>query len=86
MPTTPDSRSAKSRPTRNPRAPRKSASRTRATPRSEPSEAQPDSYRERVAVAAYYLAERRGFAPGNELEDWLTAERDLDGSPDAVEG
>jgi hypothetical protein len=30
----------------------------------------------RIAVAAYYLAEKRGFAPGGELEDWLDAERD----------
>lgn len=34
--------------------------------------------RARIAIAAYYRAERRGFAPGRELEDWLEAERDLD--------
>ena len=28
----------------------------------------------RVAETAYYLAERRGFQPGRELEDWLQAE------------
>ena len=28
----------------------------------------------RIALAAYYLAERRGFAPGGELSDWLAAE------------
>lgn len=27
-----------------------------------------------VAEAAYYLAEKRGFAPGREFEDWLQAE------------
>ena len=27
-----------------------------------------------VAVSAYYKAQARGFAPGNELEDWLAAE------------
>jgi len=27
-----------------------------------------------VAVAAYYLAERRGFRPGREQEDWQHAE------------
>ena len=27
-----------------------------------------------VATTAYYIAERRGFAPGHELEDWLAAE------------
>ena len=30
--------------------------------------------RELIAVAAYYLAERRNFEPGHETEDWLTAE------------
>ena len=29
---------------------------------------------EMIATAAYYLAEQRGFTPGNELEDWLSAE------------
>lgn len=33
--------------------------------------------RRRVATAAYFRAERRGFVPGYELEDWLTAERQL---------
>jgi hypothetical protein len=33
--------------------------------------------RRRIAMAAYYRAERRGFAPGGELEDWLEAEREL---------
>jgi hypothetical protein len=33
-----------------------------------------------VATAAYYRAERRGFRPGHELEDWLAAERDVDGA------
>ncbi len=31
-----------------------------------------------VAVAAYYLAERRGFSPGREREDWQCAERQID--------
>ncbi len=30
-----------------------------------------------VAEAAYYRAEKRGFNPGRELDDWLAAERDL---------
>lgn len=29
---------------------------------------------ERIRVAAYLLAEQRGFTPGHELEDWLAAE------------
>lgn len=31
-----------------------------------------------IAEAAYYLAERRGFAPGYELEDWLAAESEIE--------
>jgi hypothetical protein len=30
-----------------------------------------------IATAAYYLAERRNFAPGHELEDWLEAETEI---------
>lgn len=33
-----------------------------------------------IARAAYYRAERRGFAPGYELEDWLEAEAEVDAS------
>ncbi len=31
-----------------------------------------------IAEAAYYHAERRGFAPGNETQDWLRAEAEID--------
>jgi hypothetical protein len=30
-----------------------------------------------IALAAYFRSERRGFAPGYELEDWLAAEREV---------
>ena len=30
--------------------------------------------REEIAVAAYFRAEKRGFAPGREIDDWLAAE------------
>lgn len=33
----------------------------------------------RIALAAYLRAEARGFGPGKELEDWLVAEREVDG-------
>ena len=33
---------------------------------------------EQIAEAAYLRAERRGFAPGLEIEDWLEAEREID--------
>jgi DUF2934 family protein len=31
-----------------------------------------------IAEAAYFIAMRRGFYPGHELEDWLTAENEVD--------
>ena len=31
----------------------------------------------RIAEAAYYSAERRGFSPGSALDDWLMAEREV---------
>ena len=34
--------------------------------------------RQLVATEAYFLAERRGFAGGNELEDWVAAEAAVD--------
>jgi hypothetical protein len=33
---------------------------------------------EMIRKAAYLLAERRGFRPGRELEDWLAAEHQVD--------
>lgn len=33
---------------------------------------------EMVAVAAYFLAERRGFTPGGAHDDWLRAEQQID--------
>jgi HSP20 family protein len=33
---------------------------------------------QRIATAAYYRAERRGFNSGNEIQDWLEAEKDMD--------
>ena len=36
------------------------------------------SRRAMIAEAAYYHAERRGFAPGGEEQDWLRAEAEVD--------
>ncbi len=30
-----------------------------------------------IQMAAYHLAEKRGFAPGHELDDWLEAEAQI---------
>jgi hypothetical protein len=38
----------------------------------------PNVRRQLVAAEAYFRAERRGFAAGNELEDWVTAEAAVD--------
>lgn len=68
---------------------------TPATPRTLPTDMQPplealpapvdsalsndESMRQRIAEAAYYHAEQRGFAPGHELDDWLAAEAEIVG-------
>ncbi len=31
-----------------------------------------------VEIAAYFRAERRGFEPGRELEDWIAAEAEVE--------
>ena len=36
-----------------------------------------DEVQRRIAVAAYYRAEQRGFAPGHELDDWYAAEAEV---------
>lgn len=33
-----------------------------------------------IAMNAYYKAEQRGFVPGHELDDWLTAETEVNNS------
>ncbi|MGF1613915.1 MAG: DUF2934 domain-containing protein [Gammaproteobacteria bacterium] len=36
-----------------------------------------ETRRQLIELAAYYRAERRGFAPGGELQDWLEAEGEV---------
>ena len=43
-----------------------------------PDERTMQSRRRRVEESAYYRAERRGFAPGAELDDWYAAEAEED--------
>ncbi|HEY5806633.1 MAG TPA: DUF2934 domain-containing protein [Povalibacter sp.] len=40
------------------------------------------SREERIAIAAYWRAAQRQFAPGHELDDWLKAEQEIDHAPD----
>lgn len=35
---------------------------------------------EQIAMIAYLKAEARGFFPGRELEDWLEAEKEVNGN------
>lgn len=37
-----------------------------------------DERQRMIAVLAYQMAEHRGFVPGNELNDWLVAEAEVD--------
>ena len=38
----------------------------------------PEQRRCHVEIAAYFMAERHGFTPGHEREDWLAAEAEID--------
>jgi hypothetical protein len=59
------------------RAAASAASDTESTPVSS-TETTAEARRRRTAIAAFYRAQARGFAPGKELEDWLEAEREID--------
>ena len=39
---------------------------------------EPERRNAMISDAAYFLAEQRDFASGHELDDWLTAERDIE--------
>jgi hypothetical protein len=67
-------------------------SRARSAPRTEPTDSPSrvrarraagaavtaEARREMIAENAYLRAERRGFAPGHEVADWLAAEQEVD--------
>lgn len=67
-------------PTPNARNTRKTTSSkpTRKAPTSVAPLIDPQRRRALIAEAAYFRAERRGFAPGHEAEDWLAAEVEVD--------
>ncbi len=37
----------------------------------------PDKFRAMIAERAYHKAEKRGFAVGHEMNDWLEAEQEV---------
>ncbi len=60
----------------------KTSTRTRPVPAADKPDSSAGNYecpREQIiAEAAYFRAEQRGFAPGNEMSDWLQAEVDVE--------
>lgn len=56
----------------------KAAEATTATRRTRAARIDPEQRRSYVEVAAYYIAERRGFADGDLTNDWLAAEAEID--------
>ena len=62
----------------------KATSRAASPPKSPPvvmpprAKLTPEARRALIAEAAYLRAERRGFVPGQETEDWLAAEVEVD--------
>ncbi len=78
-----NSDTGKARPAK-PDAPLREAANGGGTQRSGGFERDPEAARrERIAVAAYYNAERRGFSGSAELDDWLDAEKAIDGATPA---
>ena len=43
-----------------------------------PAQLTPEARRALIAETAYLRAERRGFTPGQETDDWLAAEAEVD--------
>ena len=76
--------SAKATPQATPKAPGKAApAATTAKAARRPRARKPagvplEQRRHYIEMAAYYIAERRGFAPGDPLEDWVQAEAEID--------
>lgn len=48
------------------------------TGRSSPAQIDSSELYNWIAVAAYYRAEKRGFAPGGETQDWIEAEAEIE--------
>jgi hypothetical protein len=59
-------------------AARAAAVRPKSAGPARPAEVSVENRRAMIAAAAYLRAERRGFAPGGELADWLAAELEVD--------
>ena len=61
---------------------RRSSAETAPANPQEPGQIDPEERRKLVEYQAYLLYLERGAAPGFEIDDWLAAERQLDGRRD----
>lgn len=59
-------------------APAKPVMAAAAKPTTAKSAVSPAERMKMIAEAAYYLAQKRGFSGGNELSDWVAAEKQVD--------
>ncbi|HWS11309.1 MAG TPA: DUF2934 domain-containing protein [Rhodocyclaceae bacterium] len=66
------------KPAKAPAKPRATRSKSAASAVSNAIQLTPEERHRVVAEAAYFIAERRGFAGGSPIEDWLQAEADID--------
>ena len=65
-------------PKKTPAKPKSAAAKPRAKARTDVATSLSPAERLRmIEMAAYFRAERRGFAPGHEYEDWLAAEAEI---------
>ncbi len=62
------------------------ATKIQPPPKAKPLAVPAETRREMIAKAAYLRAERRGFVPGFEEDDWLTAEKEVDALLSAGQG
>jgi uncharacterized protein YkwD len=71
-------RSSKSAQSKVPPTNLATARKARTKPPAKTKEISPDLRQQMIAEAAYLRAEQRNFSPGDPLDDWLVAEREVD--------
>ena len=68
----------RSQPARTTASAKVATRRRSAEPQTASAQVAPERRQQLIAQAAYFIAERRAFAPGNEIEDWLQAEAEIE--------
>lgn len=59
-------------------APAEAATAKKAAPKKKAVTVSPEQRYQMISTAAYFLAERRGFAKEYEMQDWISAEAEID--------